>query len=90
MKYTYQKICELWGIDAEENRAIFEWLKDDPRDKEGRLTREVGIRKPGGKVEKLTRRRMDDGSGCIFYSLEDKALFPRNTGAMVSAMDFLF
>jgi hypothetical protein len=84
----YSALCENWGIDPEANRETFEWLKDDPRDEQGRLTREVGIRKPGGPVERLERRHTK--VGVLFYSLADGTLFPRGTGAQVSAMDFDF
>ncbi len=84
----YSKLAKDWGIDPEANRTLFEWVKDDPRDEQGRLTREVGIRKPGGPVEKLERRH--DEAGVLFYSLADGTLFPRGSGAQVSAMDFDF
>jgi hypothetical protein len=84
-KITYGELAKSWGIDPEANREIFEWLKADPRDEQGRLTREVGIRRPGGPVEKL--ERCHDEAGVLFYSLADGTLFPRGTGAQVSAMD---
>lgn len=88
MTKTYGELCKNWGIAPDANRATFEWLKEDPRDDQGRLTREVGIRKAGGSVERLERRHTR--IGLLFYNLADGRLFPRGTGAQVSALDFEF
>jgi hypothetical protein len=62
---TYYELCQNWGIDPAEHLATFEWLQADPRDEQGKLTREVGIRKQGGVPEKL--RRVHDQTGTHFY-----------------------
>jgi len=85
---SYTELCKDWGIDPEENRNIFEWLKSDPRDEQGRLTREVGLRKPGEKVEMLDR--VINCTGTHFRSREYNDLFPRGLGVQVSAIDFYF
>jgi len=90
-KISYTALCQNWGIDREENRATFEWLKNDPRDKQGRLTREVGLRKPGFAVERLERKHTRVGT--LFYTLDSRyriRLFPRGFGVQVSAMEFYF
>lgn len=89
-KLSYTDLCENWGIAPEDYREVFEWLKSDPRDEQGRLTREVGLRKPGLSVEKLERKQTEVGT--LFYTLNDGylgKLFPRGC-AQVSAMDFYF
>ena len=88
MSRSYYEIFEDWGIDPEEDRKTFKWLKEAQRDEKGRLTREVGIRRPGGVPEKLVRRH--SMAGTQFYCLkESNALYPLFTGNVsVSRDDF--
>ena len=53
MKLSYRDLCRAWGIDEQEHRLLFEWLMQDPRDEQGRLTREIGLTKLGGTPEKI-------------------------------------
>jgi len=94
-KLSYLDLCKNWGIDPDENRIVFEWLKADPRDEQGRLTREVGMRGHGSVAEKLERRHTRTGTH--FYTLSAGEfgylgeIFLSGCGAVqVSAMDFNF
>ena len=85
MKKTYETICENWGIEEYRHRRDFEWLKEDKRDESGKLTRELGIRKQGGRVERLKRKHTRVGTH--LYTENDELW----TGKVsVSAMDFVF
>ena len=86
MKKTYEAICENWGIDTETYRADFEWVKADPRDENGKLTRELGIRKRGGPVIRLNRSHTQ--AGTAFYEQESGMNFSH--APSVSREDFHF
>ena len=93
MKLSYRDLCRAWGIDEQEHRSLFEWLMQDPRDEQGRLTREIGLTKLGGTPEKLQRVHTpaDLAHGNIFYR-QDGTPFPTRNGQAVSVskMDFSF
>ncbi|MBS3951119.1 MAG: hypothetical protein KGZ53_10745 [Peptococcaceae bacterium] len=93
MKLSYRDLCRAWGIDEQEHRLLFEWLMQDPRDEQGRLTREIGLTKLGGTPEKLQRVHTpaDLAHGNIFYR-QDGTPFPARNGQAVSVskMDFNF
>lgn len=57
---NYEDLCKNWKVDSTDPqvREAFLWLKADPLDKNGRLTRELGILKPGGDLIKLRRVRI--------------------------------
>lgn len=87
----YDALCKDWGIDPEENRHLFEWLKDDPRDERGNPTRALGISTVGGKVFKL--KQVCSGGGVYFYFEDGKIrpqVFAKTIGRQASADDFEF
>ena len=85
MTKTYEAICKNWKITQETYRDDFEWLKADKRNENGKLTRELGIRKQGGPVERLERKHTQVGTH--FYT-ENGHLW---TGKVsISADDFRF
>jgi len=92
-RLSYRELCENWGIDEQEHRSLFEWLMQDPRDEQGRLTREIGLTHFGGTPEKLKRVHppADLAYGNLFYR-QDGTPFPYRNGqaVMVSKMDFTF
>lgn len=85
-KVTFAEICENWGIDAETNRHHFEWVKADPGDEKGRLTREIGIVKKGEEIQRLNRIHSE--AGTHFYDIETHIIFQGYVCA--SSMDFRF
>ena len=52
-------------ITEEEFVAALSWLHDDPRDEQGRMTREIGLSPTG--ILRLTRAYTDQGL-CYFYN----------------------
>ena len=92
-KLTYEKICKNWGLDHTdpEVRAAFEWVKEDPADENGQLTRELGIRKPGGALIKLMRVNAfykTPAANTFFYEEGSRRLWIGSSGPSVSARDF--
>ena len=56
--------CEHSTITEEEFVEALGWLHDDPRDDQGRMTREIGLTPTG--ILRLTRTYTNDGR-CYFY-----------------------
>ena len=56
--------CEHSTITEEEFVEALGWLHDDPRDDQGRMTREIGLTPTG--ILRLTRAYTDNGL-CYFY-----------------------
>lgn len=86
MRKKYSEICENWGISPEAYREDFEWVMADPRDDKGRLTRELGIRRPGAAPIRLDR--IHTRLGTHFYEQGTKMLFLGSPS--VSKDDFFF
>ena len=59
-----QNWCEHSTITEDEFVAALGWLHDDPRDEQGRMTREIGLSPTG--ILRLTRAYTDNGL-CYFY-----------------------
>ena len=56
--------CEHSTITEEEFVSALKWLHGDPRDEQGRMTREIGLTPTG--ILRLTRAYTDNGL-CYFY-----------------------
>ena len=60
----FKNWCEHSTITEDEFVEALGWLHDDPRDEQGRMTREIGLTPTG--ILRLTRAYTDNGL-CYFY-----------------------
>lgn len=55
MAIKYRELCKNWGISPEAYKDDFLWLMQDPLDKNGMMTRELGMKEQGGTPIRLQR-----------------------------------
>lgn len=85
MRKKIEEICKNWEIDPEDHRDDFEWLMADPGGPFGtetgliRLTRELGIREPGGEPVRI-RREQVNGVTVLYEDHPGEDLMLRWTG----------
>lgn len=82
-KFTILDLSRLWGVSPRDLALHMEWLAADPRDEQGRLTREMGIRHIGAPVERLVRHH---SPSTTIRTMEGR-YWPTSTSASVSAME---